>query len=68
MQRLRAVLEVKLGPRIAKSRCVDQIADAAREVAVALTKKKTAAFHSCTPFSTASSSSETFTKIEPPSL
>ena len=68
MQRLAFVLEVKLGPRIAKSSRIDQIADAAREVAVALTKKKTAAFHSCTPFSTASSSSETFSRVEPPSL
>jgi hypothetical protein len=37
-------------------------------LAAALAEKKAWGFHSWTPFSTASSSSLTFTKIEPPSL
>lgn len=65
MQRLHFVLEPKTGLRITKTRSAYQIADRARQRAIALAGKK---FHACTPFSTAASSSATLSSVEPPNL
>ena len=68
MQRLDFVLEVKTGLRVAEARSVDQVTHLSENRAEPLAEVEACGFHSCTPFSTASSSSETFTKIDPPSL
>ena len=65
---LEPVFEEKLGAGIPESGGLDEVADLACVLAAALAEKKAWGFHSWTPFSTASSSSLTFTKIEPPSL
>ena len=62
------MFDEKLGAGIAESGGMDEVADRSGEAAEAFAEKKAGGFHSWTPFSTASSSSLTFTKIEPPSL
>ena len=68
VSRLDSVFDEKLGAGIAESGGMDGVADGSGQAAEALAEKKAWGFHSWTPFSTASSSSLTFTKIEPPSL
>ena len=68
MQGLNPVQAVKLRPSIAKAACLDHVPHRTKKRVVALAEVEAGGFHSCTPFSTASSSSETFTKIDPPSL
>ncbi len=68
MDGLNAVEVEKLGARIAEPAGADHFADRAKERVEAFAEVEAGGFHSWTPFSTASSSSLTFTKIEPPSL
>ena len=62
------MLHKKLGSGIAESGGMDEVAHWTSQRAVALAEVEACGIHSCTPFSTAASSSETFTKIDPPSL
>jgi hypothetical protein len=68
MSRLDSVFDEKLGLGVAEPTCLNEVADLACVLAAALAEVEARGFHSWTPFSTASSSSLTFTKIEPPSL
>jgi hypothetical protein len=63
-----SVLDEKLGSGIAESGGSDEVAHWTSQRAVALAEVEACGFHSCTPFSTAASSSETFSRIEPPNL
>ena len=68
MRGLHTVFEEKLGFGIAEAGRFDHPTDRPKNGAVALAEVEAGGLHSWTPFSTASSSSLTFTKIEPPSL
>jgi hypothetical protein len=68
MQGLNAMQVVKFRPSIAKPACLDHVPHRPKQRVIALTQVESRSLHSWTPFSTAASSSLTFTKIEPPSL
>jgi len=63
MRGLHAVLLKKLDAGIPEPAGAHRLGDVARGAGV-----EAGRFHSWTPFSTASSSSETFSRIDPPSL